>query len=128
MRQLFGRGASRRSEQVQISHLKSPISAAALLSLILPMTAPAASPYRLMTLDPGHFHASLVQKDMYPEVDPVVHVFAPAGLDLDEHLKRIERFNTRDNANEVVIAEREDSVDEIVSLALIAELDFEAIG
>ena len=26
---------------------------------------------------------------------PVVHVYAPAGDDLDEHLKRIERFNTR---------------------------------
>ncbi len=51
--------------------------------------------FRLMTLDPGHFHASLVQKSMYPDVDPVVHVYAPAGEDLTEHLKRIEGFNTR---------------------------------
>lgn len=34
--------------------------------------------YRLMTLDPGHFHAALVQKFMYADVDPVVHVFAPS--------------------------------------------------
>jgi predicted dehydrogenase len=50
---------------------------------------------RLITLDPGHFHAGLVQKFMYPQVSPVVHVYAPAGADLQEHLKRIEGFNTR---------------------------------
>ena len=48
-----------------------------------------------MTLDPGHFHAALVQKFMYDDVDPLVHVYAPAGEDLSEHLKRIERFNSR---------------------------------
>ena len=56
----------------------------------------AAEPtVRLMTLDPGHFHAGLVQKFMYPQVSPVVHVYAPEGPDLQEHLKRIEGFNTR---------------------------------
>lgn len=50
---------------------------------------------RLITLDPGHFHAALVQKTMLPNVSPVVHVYAPAGLDLDLHLKRIEGYNTR---------------------------------
>src|SRR6185436_9985187 len=50
---------------------------------------------RLITLDPGHFHAALVQKFMYDGVDPVVHVYAPDGDDLAEHLKRIERFNAR---------------------------------
>jgi predicted dehydrogenase len=53
------------------------------------------APVRLMTLDPGHFHAALVQKFMYPQVDPVVHVFSPGGPDLEEHLKRIQDFNTR---------------------------------
>jgi predicted dehydrogenase len=53
--------------------------------------------FQLITLDPGHFHASLVQKFMYTNVDPVVHVYAPAGDDLQEHLKRIESFNTRSN-------------------------------
>lgn len=53
------------------------------------------SPVRLITLDPGHFHAGLVQKDMYPQVSPVVHVYAPAGPDLQEHLDRIQSFNTR---------------------------------
>jgi predicted dehydrogenase len=50
---------------------------------------------RLMTLDPGHFHAALVQKEMYPGVDPVVHVFAPLGPDLLGHLNRISSFNHR---------------------------------
>ncbi len=50
---------------------------------------------RLMTLDPGHFHAGLVQKEMYPGVSPIVNVYAPLGFDLREHLKRIEGFNKR---------------------------------
>jgi predicted dehydrogenase len=50
---------------------------------------------RLMTLDPTHFHASLVQKFMYAGVDPVVRVYAPEGPDLEAHLRRIEGFNTR---------------------------------
>ena len=32
---------------------------------------------------------------MYPQVSPVVHVYAPAGAELQEHLKRIEEFNNR---------------------------------
>src|SRR5262249_46030451 len=41
---------------------------------------------QLITLDPGHFHAALVQKTMYDDVDSVVHVYAPAGNDLQLHL------------------------------------------
>jgi hypothetical protein len=50
---------------------------------------------RLITLDPGHFHAALVQKIMYPGVSPVVSVYAPPGSDVDQHLKRIEGYNAR---------------------------------
>lgn len=50
---------------------------------------------KLITLDPGHFHAALVQKDMYSQVSPEVFVYAPEGNDLNEHLKRIEGYNTR---------------------------------
>jgi len=50
---------------------------------------------KLITLDPGHFHAALVQKSMIDNIDSVVHVYAPPGPDLDLHLKRIESFNTR---------------------------------
>jgi predicted dehydrogenase len=52
-------------------------------------------PVRLVTLDPGHFHASLVQKFMYEGVDPLVHVYAPKGDDVLEHMKRIDGFNQR---------------------------------
>lgn len=48
----------------------------------------------LITLDPGHFHAALVQKSMYPGVDSVVHVYAPTdGKDLQAHLGLVERYN-----------------------------------
>jgi len=50
---------------------------------------------RFMTLDPGHFHAALVQKEMYPGVARRVDVYAPLGGDLLEHLARIVRFNHR---------------------------------
>lgn len=50
---------------------------------------------KLITLDPGHFHAALVQKRMYPEVSAHVHVYAPEGNDLKLHLDRINGFNAR---------------------------------
>jgi len=50
---------------------------------------------RFVTLDPGHFHAALVQKEMYPGVSRVVHVYAPLGPDLIDHLARVSRFNQR---------------------------------
>ena len=58
-------------------------------------TAATAAKYKLMTLDPGHFHAALVQKSMNDLVSPTVNVYAPDGFDLTEHLKRVEGFNTR---------------------------------
>jgi predicted dehydrogenase len=50
---------------------------------------------RLVIVDPGHFHAALVQKEMYAALLPEVHVYAPVGLDLVDYLTRIARFNTR---------------------------------
>jgi predicted dehydrogenase len=50
---------------------------------------------RLITLDPAHFHAALIQKDMYPGVSDTVHVYAPLGPDLIAHLSRISQFNQR---------------------------------
>ncbi len=50
---------------------------------------------KLITLDPGHFHAALVQKPMYGNVDPVVHVYAPEGSEVQEHLKKIDAYNSR---------------------------------
>ena len=53
------------------------------------------SSLHLITLDPAHFHAALVQKEMYAAVSPKVSVYAPLGLDLTEHLIRVARFNQR---------------------------------
>jgi len=50
---------------------------------------------KLVTLDPGHFHAALVQKSMYKEINPLVHVYAPDGPELSAYLKLIEKYNTR---------------------------------
>ena len=52
-------------------------------------------PVQLVTLDPGHFHAALVQKTMYDDVDPVVYVYAPEGNDLKLHMDRINGYNSR---------------------------------
>lgn len=52
---------------------------------------------KLITLNPGHFHAGLVQMNNYPQVDSVVHVYAPGGEELDAHLALIERFNSRED-------------------------------
>src|SRR6516165_4956660 len=49
----------------------------------------------LIIADPGHFHAALVQKEMYPELSAKVQVYAPVGPDLVDYLTRISRFNTR---------------------------------
>jgi predicted dehydrogenase len=50
---------------------------------------------RLIVVDPGHFHAALVQKEMYPALSPRVQVYAPLGPDLIDYLTRIARFNQR---------------------------------
>jgi predicted dehydrogenase len=50
---------------------------------------------KLVTLDPGHYHAALVQKSMYEQIDPVVKVYAPDGPDVQNHLAQIQRFNER---------------------------------
>lgn len=52
-------------------------------------------PLRFITLNPGHFHAALVHKQMYDGVDARTHVYAPLGPNLLAHLERLGQFNTR---------------------------------
>ncbi len=73
----------------------SLIPSKTLLLAALASAVAQAAPVRLITLDPGHFHAALVQKTQIEGVDPTVHVYAPAGPELDRHLAMIEGFNTR---------------------------------
>jgi len=51
--------------------------------------------FKLITLDPGHFHAALVQKSMYEHVDSVVHIYAPEGQELKSHLNLVDGYNSR---------------------------------
>ncbi len=65
--------------------------------LFVETLAAQSSPARLIVLDPGHFHATLLQKEMYPELDRRVSVYAPLGPELLDYLNRISLFNTRAN-------------------------------
>ncbi|WP_276167485.1 putative oxidoreductase C-terminal domain-containing protein [Zobellia alginiliquefaciens] len=51
---------------------------------------------KLMTLDPGHFHAALVQKTMYPQVDSTIYLFAPDGPEVNDFLNKIDSYNSRE--------------------------------
>ena len=66
-----------------------------LLFCLLYSSLTQAQPIKLISLDPGHFHAALVQKSMYTEIDPTVHVYAKDGTDLMLHLERINNYNSR---------------------------------
>ena len=59
------------------------------------MFNPVEGKVKLMNLDPGHFHASLVQKTMYESVDPEVNVYAPDGPEVQSYLNRIKDYNSR---------------------------------
>ncbi|MHC4330612.1 MAG: putative oxidoreductase C-terminal domain-containing protein [Planctomycetota bacterium] len=67
-----------------------------ILSFCLAITSGCADKVNLVTLDPGHYHASLVQKSMYEQVDPLVYVYAPDGPDVANYSKQIQRFNERE--------------------------------
>jgi hypothetical protein len=53
------------------------------------------SDIHLITLDPGHFHAALVQKIMYQGIDSTVFIYAPGSSDLKFHMERISSYNQR---------------------------------
>src|SRR4051812_41675643 len=58
-------------------------------------TTPASTLVHLITLAHGHFHAALLQKSMYKEVDSTVYVFAPEGQEVTSHLALIDSYNNR---------------------------------
>jgi len=58
-------------------------------------TGGRANKIKFMILHPGHYHAALVQKTMYDQVAPIVHVYAPPGPEVQEYLKQIHQFNNR---------------------------------
>ena len=52
----------------------------------------------LIVINPGHFHATLVQQEMYSGLSPLVRVHAPLGPDLIDYLSRIARYNRQTQA------------------------------
>lgn len=51
---------------------------------------------KLVVLNPGHFHASLLQKFEQPLVNDTVFVYAPKGDELDQYLASIDAYNNRE--------------------------------
>ncbi|REG92798.1 putative oxidoreductase C-terminal domain-containing protein [Algoriphagus antarcticus] len=56
----------------------------------------STSEITIMSLDPGHFHAGLIHKSMYPQVDSTVYVFAPEGAELKDYMNRLAGYNNRE--------------------------------
>lgn len=75
--------------------MKAPLLLLALAGFARGQNGSREPEFRLITLDPGHFHAALVQKEMYPGVSKRVAVYGPLGPDLIAHLNRIAAFNLR---------------------------------
>lgn len=59
------------------------------------LVASGADRFRIVTVDPGHFHAALIQKESLPEIADDAYLYAPLGPDLTAHLNRIVAFNLR---------------------------------
>lgn len=68
------------------------------LSLAVSCSGGEAAGYRLVVLDPGHFHASLLQKSDVPGIDDTVYVYAPPGNEVEQYLSAIRSYNTREKS------------------------------
>lgn len=66
-----------------------------MLALTMTTLSSAADDARLIIVDPGHFHATLIQKEMYPFLSPRVSVYARLSPELIDYLTRIQAFNAR---------------------------------
>ncbi|WP_439489583.1 putative oxidoreductase C-terminal domain-containing protein [Algoriphagus sp.] len=72
----------------------------------------------IMSLDPGHFHAGLIHKSMYPQVDSTVYVFAPEGPELKDYMNRMSGYNSREEdptAWDLQVSTGEDYLDKMIS-------------
>jgi hypothetical protein len=51
--------------------------------------------YTLVIINPGHFHAGLVLREMHPEISKDVYIYSDPGIDLDNYMKLVQSFNNR---------------------------------
>ncbi len=71
----------------------------AIVCLVLMLAAcstPKERELRMTVIDPGHFHASLLQKKSLEGVSDTVKVFAPAGRELDAYVSAVKGYNSRE--------------------------------
>ncbi len=49
----------------------------------------------IVVLDPGHFHASLLQKEKLTDVSDTIRIYAPEGTGVNQYLESIDSYNQR---------------------------------
>ncbi len=49
----------------------------------------------VVVLDPGHFHASLLQKDTLTDISDTIRIYAPEGIGVKQYLESIDSYNHR---------------------------------
>lgn len=49
----------------------------------------------VVVLDPGHFHASLLQKDTLTDVNDTIRIYAPEGIGVNQYMESIDSYNHR---------------------------------
>jgi predicted dehydrogenase len=52
--------------------------------------------HTLVIVNPGHFHAGLVLREMHPAISPDVYIYSEPGSDLDNFMKLANAFNQRE--------------------------------
>lgn len=77
------------------SQPRNPARSLLLAALVAPSLAGLARDFTLLTLDPGHFHAALFQRERLPGMAEEAFVYAPLGPDVIAHLNRVAGFNAR---------------------------------
>lgn len=49
----------------------------------------------IVVLDPGHFHASLLQKETLTDVSDTIRIYAPEGTGVNQYQESIDSYNQR---------------------------------
>lgn len=63
----------------------------------VPKEAGEIEKLKLISLDPGHFHAALIQKSKLESIDSNVYVYAPEGQEVEAYSSLIESYNSRED-------------------------------
>lgn len=63
---------------------------------VTPSFSGAEGEVKLAVLAPGHFHASLLQKNSIPQLNDTVYLFAPESVEIDQYIENVQSFNNRE--------------------------------